>query len=335
MMTNHLHEEVEEKKNKRRGLIIAFFIHIGVLILALIPFLKDEPIEDKSEILIEFANYTPPPPPEPEVEEIPFDESGSSAPDDPKGDTQDAAEQEAAPDVPDAEPEPTPPTPEPEPAPTPEPAPEPTPVETTPEPSPVTAPPVPPKPTPKPPKPSKPAPPKDQPTADPKPTKPTRPTRPGSGTDANTSTNTGNTPGKPGTPTGTDEGTSAGSGGSGGNDTGTGSGEGSGHGFNRKVKDRPSQGEIKAIAQGKTGKVHVDVCINQMGKVVSASSNKSKSSLKDNLVLQKAENLAKKYRFEKDFKAPAKQCWYLIFNFSQDKGNNLVPQSYDQIIFID
>ncbi len=350
MITNNLHEDdLDEKKNKRRGLIIAFFIHVGVLILALIPFMEDEPIEEKSEILIEFANYTPPPPPpEPEVEEVPFEDSGSSAPDDPIGDTQDAAEQEAAPDTPEPEPqpeptppEPTPPTPTPPtpapapPTPAPDPTP-PTPVQTTPEPSPVQAPPAPPKPTlPKPPKPSKPSPPKDQPSAPPRPSKPTKPSKPSTGTDANTSTNNGTKPGKPGKPTGTDNGTNAGSGGTGGTDNGTGTGEGSGHGFSRKVKDRPSQSEIKAIAQGKNGKVHVDVCINQMGKVVSANSNKAKSSLKDNLVLQKAESLAKKYRFEKDFKAPAKQCWYLVFNFSQDKGAKLIPGSYDQIIFID
>ena len=46
--------------------------------------------------------------------------------------------------------------------------------------------------------------------------------------------------------------------------------------------------------------------------------------------------LAKKYRFEADFKAPAKQCWYLKFNFREDKGDaRLMPESYEEFIFID
>ncbi len=327
MVTNNHHEEKEdEKKNKRRGLLIAFLVHIGVLILALIPWITPEPPEVPKEVYIAFEDI-PPPPPEPEIEEIPFEDSGSSNPDDPIGDTQDAMEQEAAPDTPD-EPDPEP-TPEPTPDPVPDPAPEtPAPVATSPEEAPISAPEVT-----EPVKPTKPTPPTDIPS---KPTKPTKPTRPGSGADANTSTDSGNTAGKPGTATGTDNGTSAGAGGSGGNDTGTGSGDGSGHGFNRKVTDRPKQWEIKAIAQGKVGKVYVDVCINQMGKVVSADANKGKSTIKDNTILQKAEYLAKKYRFEKDFKAPTKQCWYLVFNFKEDNGNaKAMPESYDTFIFIE
>ncbi len=326
----HLEEHEDEKKNKRRGLIIAFFVNVGLIILTLIPWPVSEQELPPKEIIIEFANYVPP---EPEVEEIPFDESGSSEPDNPLGDTEDAMEQEAAPEpeTP-AEPDPTPSEPEVVEETTPEPAPEaPTETATQPEPSEVSAPETPPtETTPKPPKPPKPTAPSD------KPSKPTKPTKPSTGSDSNTSTDSGNSPGKPGTPTGTDDGTSSGNNGSGGDSDGTGSGDGSGHGFNRKVDERPTQSEIKAIAQGKTGKVHVDVCINQMGKVVSADSNKAKSSLKDDVVLQKAEYLAKKYRFEKDFKAPTKQCWYLVFSFREDKGENrLIPQPMDQIIFID
>ena len=57
--------------------------------------------EDKGEIIIQLANYTPPPPPpEPEIEEVSFDESGSSNPDNAQGDVEEAMEQEAAPDAP-------------------------------------------------------------------------------------------------------------------------------------------------------------------------------------------------------------------------------------------
>ncbi|MGB1217897.1 MAG: hypothetical protein ACPG5P_08465, partial [Saprospiraceae bacterium] len=319
-------EVKEEKKNKRRGRIFAIIFGCVIVALAFIPFSKIEQEKEPMAIQIALDYYEPEPIPEPEVEEVPFEESGSSEPNDPLGDTEEAMEQEAAPvETPDPEPVPDPvpePTPEPEPVAAPEPTPEPTPapeatpVATQPEPSPVSAPkpdPKPvetPKPKPRPTRPSRPNIPNDKPTSSaPKPTKPSN------GTGSTTSTDNGTKPGTPGKPTGTDNSTSSGNNGSGGTDTGTGSGTGSGHGFSRKVKDRPSQYEIKAIAQNKKGKVHVDVCINQFGKVVSANSNKAKSSLKDDAILFRAENLAKRYRFEKDLKAPAKQCWYLVFNF--------------------
>lgn len=328
MVTNNHPEEEKEKKNKRRGLVIAFFLHVVLLIIALIPFMNPE-VEDKADIIIELANYTPPPPPPPPLpEEIPFDESGSSDPDNAKGEVEEPMEQEAAPDTPEPPAEPTPAEPTP-----------PTPVETTPKPSPVEAPeaPKPPKPTPpKPPKPTKPSPPKDVPS---KPTKPTKPTKPSNGSSSDTSNGSGTKPGKPGRPDGTDNSGNAGNNGNGGTDDGGGIGDGSGYGFARKVITRPSLSQIKAMAMGKKGIIVLDICISRFGKVTKAKAIKSASTIKDDQVLARAEKLMLQYKYEKDMKAPASHCNKFAFNIKDDKGGakpRLMPSEYGmEMFFID
>lgn len=365
-MENRHREKDAEEKNKRRGLILALFIHVIFIIIGLIPFLKhdrEEPIKGISiafeEIKIE--EPTPPEPePEPEIEDLSFDESGSSDPDDPMGETEDPMEQEAAPETPEPvepTPEPTPPAPpapEEVPEPTPETAPEPTPpapappappVQTTPEPSPVEVPPAPTPPKPVPPKPAPPAPPAPKPAPVPSPPKdptskptPSKPkptpkpeTTPGNGNSSHTSTNDGNEPGKPGRPDGTDDGGNPGNGGTGGDGEGTGIGDGDGYGFARKVENRPRIDQINAMAMGKKGKIFLDICLSRDGKVISAKAIKSKSTIKDDRILARAEKLMKRYKYKADARAPKKHCHHFIFNIKDDKAatNRVIPSSYD------
>ncbi len=76
----------------------------------------------------------------------------------------------------------------------------------------------------------------------------------------------------------------------------------------RRILDRPSI----LILSDKTGKVAVEICVNENGKVDYAEFNPSKSSLTKNSLVSLAIRKSKEFWFEKsDYK---KQCGYIIFD---------------------
>lgn len=62
-----------------------------------------------------------------------------------------------------------------------------------------------------------------------------------------------------------------------------------------------------------TGKVVINLCVNQDGKVIFAEADEYKSTIKDMALLQRAENTAAKYRYEKDYTVAKRQCGKLSF----------------------
>lgn len=64
------------------------------------------------------------------------------------------------------------------------------------------------------------------------------------------------------------------------------------------------------------GKVKVRVCVSRTGEVVEANAVRGSSTSHEGLI-RMAEFYAKRYRYEADPKAPAKQCGYLTFVFSR------------------
>lgn len=68
------------------------------------------------------------------------------------------------------------------------------------------------------------------------------------------------------------------------------------------------------------GKVKVRVCVSREGKVVEAKAVRGSSTNHSGLI-RMAEFYAKRYRYEKDPKAPEKQCGYLTFVFSKKMQN--------------
>ena len=62
-----------------------------------------------------------------------------------------------------------------------------------------------------------------------------------------------------------------------------------------------------------TGKIVINLCVNQEGKVIFAKVDKKKSTLKDPYLLRKAESTAARYRYEKDYTVAERQCGQLTF----------------------
>ncbi len=109
-------------------------------------------------------------------------------------------------------------------------------------------------------------------------------------------------------------------GGAGESDNGAGKGtsaEGSGDGdhgsgiLSRRVVYRA---DVKDITQ-EEGLIVVNICVNNDGRVVMAKYNSDASSIQDMDLVRRAIQTAKKYRFEKDYKVPARQCGQLSFRF--------------------
>ncbi len=95
-------------------------------------------------------------------------------------------------------------------------------------------------------------------------------------------------------------------------DSGTKVGDFPGDGlFNRKVIYRA---DVKKVTS-EEGKIVIDLCVNRDGRVVYSKFNKGASSIKTMSVIRKAMDIAQKYRFEKDYTAPDKQCGKLTFIF--------------------
>ncbi len=109
-------------------------------------------------------------------------------------------------------------------------------------------------------------------------------------------------------------------GGAGESDNGTGKGtaaEGNGDGdhgsgiLSRRVVHRA---DVKDITQ-EEGRIVVDICVNNDGRVVMAKYNSNASSIQTMELVRRAIQTARQYRFEKDYKVPAKQCGQLSFLF--------------------
>lgn len=296
-----------EKKNKKKGLRYSVYFHSALVLLALIPFLTSEVNED--------STYE-------KVVEIDFSTLESSAQKSSTTKSNAAVEKTKKATAPKIEKKPVPvPTP----------------------PKPVELPKTETKPTPKPPVPvvtdvvqekspveAVPAPPAPEEVEIPEskpvkvPTKvetpkpaPTPPTPPAA--DVAEETTGGSAEGTDSEDFAIGEGDSA-TGGAGESENGTGKGtaaggDGSGdHGsgiLSRRVVHRA---DVKDITQ-EEGKIVVNICVNNDGRVVMAKFNSDASSIHTIDLVRKALETAKKYRFEKDYTVPARQCGQLSFVF--------------------
>lgn len=310
---NHQQEE-NERKHKRKGLWYAWFFGGVVLGIAMLPFMRSEPPDPPPPIVeIRFADFEPPP-----------REAGAS-----KSKASKSREVSEEPKPPKMKPvEQLDPPPEPDPLPVPE-RPTPKPVITTPEPNPpiVTAPePVEePKPEPKPVEKPRPKPPVRKPTPKPRP-RPTPPAPPradpepvvvesgepsdrneaGSAREASDREESGSVDGT------SDSGTSGG----GGVTEGSGEGGDSGDGV---LKRKPVyRVDVKKLG-GKNGRITANICIDRKGNVISVEENEAKTTMKDRELVEKAINILKRYRFERDSSAKEKECGTYAFIFSAEQ----------------
>ena len=268
--TYTIHQE-EEKKNKRRGIIIAFWFHVGLIALGLIPFLGSLNSED---LLPDETTYVT----------VNFSEKESSSKI--KSPVKKAKKVEKRKKVvkkpvkkvvPKVKSKPAPPivtTPDPEPV-----VEVPVEVEKTPDPEPIEEEPV-----------------EEEAAAEVEPID-----DPGSGAgdveEAGEASEVGSD----------NEKASSGNG-----NSGNGFGENAGEGiFNRKVIYRAN---VKKITK-QSGKIVIELCINQQGRVVFAKPDTGASTIKDFDVIRKAVDLTTKYKFEKDYTAPRKQCGKMTYVF--------------------
>ncbi len=81
--------------------------------------------------------------------------------------------------------------------------------------------------------------------------------------------------------------------------------------FNRRVIKR---GNVKSVTE-QEGKIVINLCVNNEGRVTYADVDKAKSTIKNDYVLSKAEYCANQYIFERDYSVPKKQCGTLTFVF--------------------
>lgn len=90
---------------------------------------------------------------------------------------------------------------------------------------------------------------------------------------------------------------------------GIGEGNGEFGAFGRIRKYAPSSAGLAT----KDGKVTLKICVNQDGKVTYAKAMEEGTTFYDSEILENAAQLMKKYRFEKDYSAPVKQCGKYTF----------------------
>ncbi|MEL6987819.1 MAG: hypothetical protein AAGK97_08305 [Bacteroidota bacterium] len=117
---------------------------------------------------------------------------------------------------------------------------------------------------------------------------------------------------EPGTGTG-----DSGNGNDGQGNSGSGNGQGDGDGdgvLGRKVIYRAN---ITEVANGKEGRIVIDLCINRNGIVTYAEVDKVNSSIKDTKVQNNALDAILNYRFEKDMRAPNRECGKYTLKFSR------------------
>jgi hypothetical protein len=79
----------------------------------------------------------------------------------------------------------------------------------------------------------------------------------------------------------------------------------------RTLKTKPKN----AIESPEKGSVTIDICIDKLGKVVSASKGRCVNITDANVIMQ-CIALVKKYEFETDLTAPERECGNVTFKFS-------------------
>lgn len=84
--------------------------------------------------------------------------------------------------------------------------------------------------------------------------------------------------------------------------------------FSRRVIYRA---DVKKITEDE-GKIVVRLCVNRSGRVIFAE-NDDATTMDDLSIVRKAIQLTTKYRFEKDYTAPEKQCGKLTYIFEIEK----------------
>ncbi|MEO1626011.1 MAG: hypothetical protein AAFV25_12705, partial [Bacteroidota bacterium] len=271
------------------GLIIAFFIHVGILILALMPLIShlQTPEPERAEfVVMDFTDFKP------ASKEGAKPQKVSNKQKRQKKQTKRSVPKTKP--VPKPNPKPVPPAPTKKVLTSSEPNP---PVKTSP--TKVEMPSERPLETPKPVEETAPAPVEQKPDAE---VAETAPASESSASDASkSSSNSSNGTGKTG---------------NGKLDKGKNNGEVAGDGiFSRRVIYRA---DVKKITELE-GKIVVELCINREGRVVYAKPDKAASTIRDNDVIRKAVGLTTKYKFERDYTAPAKQCGKLTYIFDIEK----------------
>ena len=264
-----------EEKDRKRGLLIAFFLHGGFLLLGLLPFLSQYQAPDPEPAqfaVIDFTDFKP------------ASREGAK-PAKARASTTKKSPKSAK-----------------KPTPTKAPAPAHKPVVTSPTPNP----PLPTSPT----KAEKP-----KPTKSTQPTKTTptpAPTEEATKEDKSESTTSNESATSDNEENATEGGSGLGKQGDGKSETGDKFGTIPGDGiFNRKVIYRA---DVKKITELE-GKIAVDLCINRRGLVTYAKPVKEETTIADFDVVRKAVQLTTRYRFERDETAPAKQCGRLTYIF--------------------
>lgn len=79
----------------------------------------------------------------------------------------------------------------------------------------------------------------------------------------------------------------------------------------RKVTYRA---DVKKLTK-EEGKIVINICVSQQGSVTFSEYNQDESTIYDADLVVKAKKTASKYKFEKDYTAPRKQCGKLTFTF--------------------
>jgi hypothetical protein len=85
--------------------------------------------------------------------------------------------------------------------------------------------------------------------------------------------------------------------------------------FNRKVIKRAPIAQIADLP----GKIVINLCVDQLGKVVFAQFDSPNSTIRSKTITAKAEAYAKMYVFDEDPSAPREQCGRLTFIFEIKK----------------
>ena len=84
--------------------------------------------------------------------------------------------------------------------------------------------------------------------------------------------------------------------------------------FGRRVVRRA---DVKSLTELE-GKIVINLCVDQAGKVVYAKYNPEFSTISRRDLVSRAELCTKRYRFDKDYTAPSKQCGKLTYIFELD-----------------
>ncbi len=270
-----------ERKDRKKGMFVSFFLHLSIIAIGLFPFLTNNPFQQPDEtaevVLVDFTDFKP------------ASKEGAK-PKAAKADTK--AKQNTKKAVPKAKPVPKP---------------KPTPVKTK---KPVLTAPQPEIPIKTTPKVDKA--PKESPIEKPTPVEVPDATEDTDADEAEDAKDAKDASSSASTASSSEEGSGTGSQGNGTHSTGTNWGEMMGDGiFNRKVIYRA---DVKKITR-KAGVIVVNLCINRDGRVVMAKAKKDECTIRDNDIIRKAVNLTTRYRFERDASAPSKQCGKLTYVF--------------------